>query len=168
LVPFCCRAADAHDLWTVSASFSRQQPQTTKVLIRTDPDAASVNDDSADAQRRQGHAKQSLSRQTRSKHTLDEPILRGTPKQKRSRYADSCSITSCIQRLPVWWGCMRTICSMSKMGLSGGTPAASMLYDYPVCMKDAVINHSGDHKPMYLPSHVICHCSYADDRYVAG
>ncbi|DBB10954.1 TPA: hypothetical protein ACH3X3_007408 [Trebouxia sp. C0006] len=79
------RAADAHDLWTVSASFSRQQPQTTKVLIRTDPDAASVNDDSADAQRRQGHAKQPLSRQTRSKHTLDEPILRGTPKQKRSR-----------------------------------------------------------------------------------
>ncbi|KAL0019097.1 hypothetical protein WJX77_003369 [Trebouxia sp. C0004] len=79
------RAADAHDLWTVSASFSRQQPQTTKVLIRTDPDAASVNDDSADAQRRQGHAKQPLSRQTRSKHTLDEPILQGTPKQKRSR-----------------------------------------------------------------------------------
>lgn len=79
------RAADAHDLWTVSALFSRQQPQTTKVLIRTDPDAASVNDDSADAQRRQGHAKQPMSRQTRSKHTLDEPILRGTPKQKRSR-----------------------------------------------------------------------------------
>jgi len=44
-----------------------------------------VNDDSADAQRRQGQAKQPLSRQTRSKHTLDEPILHGTPKQKRSR-----------------------------------------------------------------------------------
>lgn len=79
------RAADAHDLWTVSAAFSKQQPQTTKVLIRTDPDAASVNDDSADAQRRQGLSQQAASRHTRSKHSLDEPILQHTPKQKRSR-----------------------------------------------------------------------------------
>lgn len=70
----------------MSAPFSKQQPQTTKVLIRTDPDAASVNDDSADAERRQGGAKQPLLRHTRSKHTLDEPLLQATPKQKRSRW----------------------------------------------------------------------------------
>ena len=85
---YTCRAADAHDLWTVSAAFSRARPQTTKVLIRTDPDAASVNDDSADAQRRQG---KQASRQTRSKHTLEEPLLQGTPKQKRSRFV-SCRL----------------------------------------------------------------------------
>lgn len=76
------RAANAHDLWTVSGAFSRSKAQTTKVLIRTDPDAASVNDDSADAQRRQGRQ---ASRQTRSKHELEEPLMQGTPKQKRSR-----------------------------------------------------------------------------------
>lgn len=75
------RAADAHDLWTVSAAFNKARPQTTKVLIRTDPDAASVNDDSADAQRRKG---KQASRQTRSKHILEEPLLQA-PKQKRSR-----------------------------------------------------------------------------------
>ena len=75
------RAANAHDLWTVSAAFNKARPQTTKVLIRTDPDAASVNDDSADAQRRKG--KQS-SRQMCSKHVLEEPLLQA-PKQKRSR-----------------------------------------------------------------------------------
>ena len=67
----------------MSAAFTKSRPQTTKVLIRTDPDAASVNDDSADAQRRQG--KQAL-RQTRSKHALEEPLLQATPRQKRSRF----------------------------------------------------------------------------------
>lgn len=75
------RAADAHDLWTVSEAFDKARPQTTKVLIRTDCDAASVNDDSADAQRRKG---KQASRQTRSKHVLEEPLLHA-PKQKRSR-----------------------------------------------------------------------------------
>lgn len=65
----------------MSAAFNKARPQTTKVLIRTDPDAASVNDDSADAQRRKG---KQASRQIRSKHTLEEPLLQA-PKQKRSR-----------------------------------------------------------------------------------
>lgn len=67
----------------MSAAFNKARPQTTKVLVRTDPDAASVNDDNADAQRRKG---KQASRQTRSKHILEEPLLQA-PKQKRSRYA---------------------------------------------------------------------------------
>ena len=55
--------------------------------MRADADAASVNDDSADAQRRLHFGKQSGSRHTRSKHPCDEPLLHPAPKQKRSRYA---------------------------------------------------------------------------------
>ena len=77
---------DAHDSWTVSHAFSKQQPQTTKVLVRADPDAASVNDDSADAQRRLQFGKQPAARQSRGKHLSDEPLLQPAPKQKRSRY----------------------------------------------------------------------------------
>ena len=89
----CYRAQEAHDLWTVAQPFSKQQPQTTKVLVRADADAASVNDDSADAQRRLHFGKQSGSRHTRSKHPCDEPLLHPATKQKRSKCAD---ILACV------------------------------------------------------------------------
>lgn len=77
-----CRAEKAHDLWTVSAAFDRLKPQTTKVLVRTDPSAACVNDDTALAPRRQ---KQAAPSKARTKHVLEEPAVPLAPKQKRSR-----------------------------------------------------------------------------------
>lgn len=99
----------------MSAAFSKSRPQTTKVLIRTNPDAASVNDDSADAQRRQG---KQASRQTRSKHALEEPLLQATPRQKRSRFAVGSHlpltafgyVTMPKHGCPYNWCCVLSLC----------------------------------------------------------
>lgn len=77
-----CRAEDAHDLWTVSAAFSGLEPQTTKVLVRTDPSASCVTDDTALAPRQK---KQAAPSKARAKHVLEEPVIASAPRQKRSR-----------------------------------------------------------------------------------
>lgn len=77
------------DLWTISAAFKKNHPQTTKVWIRTDSNAGSVSDESVllEGQRRQQQQQQR--RGARRLHSEpDPPFVAALQRRKRTRYAD--------------------------------------------------------------------------------
>lgn len=80
------RAAEGADSWMVAKPFARVVPATTKVLVRTDAGAASVNNDLPPGDGGGGGAG-GARRMTRSKHALGAPPLAPSPRRKRSRRA---------------------------------------------------------------------------------
>lgn len=89
-----CRVAEGADLWMISPSFQHIQPQTTKVLVRTDANAGSISDESALEGRRQQQLQQKEQQRRRVTRgapvEADPPFLAASHRRKRTRWVRGC------------------------------------------------------------------------------